>query len=494
MLDGELTDIVAALRARSADDADVEAKRARDRLPKSVRASLSAFANTRGGTLVLGLDEESGFTATGVLNPAKISSDLAALCSDDMEPPLRPLIKTHTLDGIDLVVAEIPALDPRRRPCYYRGAGITQGSFVRVGDGDRRLSSYEVHLMLANRGQPTDDEDLVPDTSPDELDHALTESFIARLRRRRPRAFADLGSADALRRARVLSDDHITLAGLMALGDYPQEYCPQLMVTFVHYPTPDGPAIGAGPRFVDSFAAEGSIPTMVDETLIGLRRNMSRRAVVRGAGRTDTWDYPEAALREAIVNALVHRDYSPESRGTQVQVEMYPDRLTIRNPGGLFGNVVAERLGDEGLTATRNATLLKILEDTPIPGTNESVCENRGSGISTIRIALRDAGLPPPQFTDSISSFRVTFMHPATEPEVPPNSATHRQRRDKRGQILNAIGNHERTRAELVALTGLNDRTVTRWLNALRVEGALEQVGGAVRSPNTRYRRSHPTD
>ncbi|MGH3545733.1 MAG: AlbA family DNA-binding domain-containing protein [Mycobacteriales bacterium] len=77
----EFAELVTDLRALGADNADVEAKRAEHGLPSSVRATLSAFANTRGGVLVLGLDEASGFTATGVPDPAKITSDLAACCS-----------------------------------------------------------------------------------------------------------------------------------------------------------------------------------------------------------------------------------------------------------------------------------------------------------------------------------------------------------------------------------------------------------------------------
>ena len=149
--------IVSSLRALGADDSDVEAKRAETALPKSVRETLSAFANTHGGVLILGLDEPAGFQATGVRDAAKIAADLASLCSTDMEPPLRPKIKTHRFEGVDLVVAEIPELERGRKPCYYAGAGMINGSFVRVGDGDRKLSSYEVHLLLANRGQPRDD-------------------------------------------------------------------------------------------------------------------------------------------------------------------------------------------------------------------------------------------------------------------------------------------------------------------------------------------------
>lgn len=83
------------------------------------------------------------------------------------------------------------------------------------------------------------------------------------------------------------------------------------MITLVHYPTATGVQSIAGERFLDNVALEGPIPVMARDTLNAIRRNMSRRAVIAGVGRQDIWEYPETALREAVVNALVHRDRYP---------------------------------------------------------------------------------------------------------------------------------------------------------------------------------------
>lgn len=326
-----------------------------------------------------------------------------------MDPPLRPLITVHKFEGEHVVVAEVPALEPARRPCFYRGAGITQGSFLRIGDGDRRLTPYEVHMMVASRGQPKEDEQAVEGSSIEDLDPINVAALVTRLRKTRPRAFADLEDHAVLRRAKVLTNrGEVTAAGLLALGSFPQEHFPQAIISFVHFPTSAGPA-AQGTRFLDNVTLEGPVPVMVEDALAVLRRNMSRRAVVTGIGREDVWEYPETALREAIVNSLAHRDYSSAALGTQVQVEMYPDRLSIRNPGGLFGPVSVEALGEEGISSARNATLLRLLEDVSLPGQVHTVCENRGSGIRSMLDALRAAGMKPPRFDDRISSFAVTF-------------------------------------------------------------------------------------
>jgi ATP-dependent DNA helicase RecG len=417
MTDEELAEIVDNLRVLGSDVADVEAKRAERALPKSLRETISSFSNTSGGVVILGLNEAEGFFATGVSDPAKMAADLAAMCSDEMEPVVRPLITIREFEGVKLVVCEVPEVAREQKPVYYKGAGINQGSYIRVGDGDRKLSSYEVQVMLSSRGQPRDDERLTIAVV-DDLDGDLVEQFITRLRRFRPHAFRDLDRDAVLRRAKIVAsdadgDDRVTLAGLLSLGTYPQEHYPQLMISFVNYPTVGGVDDTTGVRFIDNVIIEGSIPVMVRDGLAAIRRNMSRRGVVEGIGRKDVWEYPETALREVIVNALVHRDLSPAACGTQVQIEMYPDRLVVRNPGGLFGPVTVDSLGEEGVSSSRNSTLLRILEEVPIPGESRSVCENRGSGIRAMIASLRGAGMSPPHFVDKISSFRVTFPNHA---------------------------------------------------------------------------------
>ncbi|QFU94575.1 ATP-binding protein [Amycolatopsis sp. YIM 10] len=483
MIDEELAEVVANLRRLGADDVDVEAKRASIKLPKTVRETVSAFANTRGGVLVLGLDEAAGFAAVGVGDAAKLSADLGSMCGEELEPPIRPVIRVHRFEGVDLVVAEVPALEPDRRPCFYKGAGLTQGSYVRVSDGDRRLTSYEVQLMLSNRGQPRFDEEPVPDVGLEALDAGMVAGFAARLRERRPHAFAGLATEDVLRRAKVLTGDQVTLGGLMALGAYPQEHFPQLLLTFIHYPTPEGADLATGERFLDNVPIEGPIPVMVADALAVLRRNMSRRATVRGAGRLDTWEYPEAALREAIVNAVAHRDYSPAARGTQVQIEMYPDRLLVRNPGGLFGPVTEDDLGEEGISSTRNATLLRLLEDVAIPGTGRTVCENRGSGIRTMINALRHASLSPPRFADRVSFFQVTFPnHALFGPEIVDwiRRLGERGLTDSQCQGLAMAKNGEVLDNKAYrSASGLDSRRATAELGELVARGLLTQIGGS---------------
>ncbi|MEV0566737.1 ATP-binding protein [Dactylosporangium sp. NPDC050588] len=418
MTDG-LEVLIIELRKFGSEATRVEVKSAAAGLPTSARESLSAFSNSPGGgTLILGLDDTPGFRPTGLADPRKMLADLAAMCRDDITPPLQPELTIGEVDGNAVVVALVNELPREQKPCYVTKKGINGGTYIRVGDSDRRLTAEEVHQLIVERGQPMFDSEPVPGATSDDFDRNAIEAYISRLREQNPRLWGNEDDETVLRMNRVVVPDasgvlRPSLAGLLSLGHYPQQHFPQLNVTFVHYPTVTGESSPSGVRFLDNVSVNGSIPYMAREALAAIQRNMTRRALITGDGRRDVWEYPPEALREAIVNALVHRDLSPGSRGTQVQIELYPDRLRIQNPGGLFGSLDINRLGEEGRSSARNALLLKLLEEVSIPGEDRTVCENRGSGIRAMISSLRRAGMGPPLFKDKVTSFEVVMPNHA---------------------------------------------------------------------------------
>lgn len=486
MTTAELQTIIRSLQELRTDLLHVEAKRAEAELPRRIWETLSAFSNTPGGgLLILGLDEASGFALTGVRNPKKLMQDLASLCGE-MEPPIRALIEPHSIDGATLMVAEVPEAELGHKPIYYRGAGLTNGAFIRVGDGDRKLSQYEVQMMLASRGQPREDEAPVPDATVGDLDPELVAGLLDRLRAMERSVFRERTHEAALRTLKAVvpyADRWVpSLGGLLALGLYPQQFLPELGVTFVVYPTPilgePGPR---GERFLDQGRFDGPIPRVLEPVLKALQRNMRRRTIVRGLYREDLWEYPETALREAIVNAVVHRDLSALARGTPVQVRMFPDRLEIVNPGGLFGPVTVDRLGEEGISSSRNQVLMKLLEDVPVPGRNEVVCENRGSGIGAMLAALRQAGMSPPKFDDRIGIFQVTFPnHTLLDGDTLGwlEAAGGLDLTDSQRMALALLKRGEAvTNASYRRISGLDSRVATRELGDLVQRGLLNQDG-----------------
>ncbi|MEW6047074.1 MAG: ATP-binding protein [Bacillota bacterium] len=487
MTSQELQEILASLRQVNADTLYVEAKAARTDLPRDTWKTLSAFANTPGGgVIILGVDESHQFEPVGVHDPGKLQADLASIC-DRMVPPLRPVIEIHEIDRRLLVTVEIPELSYAEKPCYYGPQGLVNGAYIRVADGDRKLTQYEIYALLEGRQQPRYDVEPVADATLDELDHDLLQRFLHRIRSRRSARWKDLPDLQLLQTFKVVVDleNRIvpTLAGYLCFGKYPQERFPGICITFVRYPTDRAGEPGpAGERFLDDEKISGPIPVMVADALRAIKRNMRQREIIRGLFREEMWEYPEAVLREAIVNALGHRDYSPMARGSHVQIQMFPSRLTVLNPGGLFGPVTVDDLGKPGVQASRNLFLMNILEDLPAGANGEALCEHRGSGIAAMVALLRRLGMQPPTFEDRVTTFAVTFSNASLldgdtlrwlEERTRGISLTDSQRfalayLRHRSYIANA---------DYCRLTGIDSRVATRELADLVAKGLLERQG-----------------
>jgi ATP-dependent DNA helicase RecG len=489
MTKAELQDHLSTLRQAGTGLTHVEAKLAATELPKRLWETISAFSNTpQGGVLILGVSEESGFSIVGVSQPGKLQQDVASLCST-MEPAVRAHIELHRIQGKHIITAEIP--ESAIKPCFHPASGLTNGAFIRVADGDRKLSPYEVQMMLSARGQPKDDEEPVPNTTLNDLQSRLVRGLLSRLRRRPGTRLRGLGDEALLRHLKVLvpfRHRHVcSLGSILALAKYPQQFFPALSLTFVVYPGNNVGEPGPGQvRFLDNARIEGPIPSMLQPTLAVLRRNGKQTSVVRGIYREDLDEYPATAVREAIVNALAHRDLSAPSRGTPVQVQMFPNRLAVSNPGGLYGPITVDLLGREGISSARNQTLLRILEDVTPAGEKQAICENRGSGVGAMLAALRDAGLPRPLFDNRIASFRVTFLN---GPRSLPEPLRTRRRGDRREQILRVLrGQGGLSRAEISQRVALTDAATRRWLSILRDEGRIVTTDVKLRSRNIRYR------
>ncbi|MEV3965460.1 ATP-binding protein [Nocardia sp. NPDC050193] len=413
--------LVDRLRGTGTDSAELEVKAAAGGFPKDLVETLSAFANTAGGTVLLGLSERDGFAPAPGFDPVAIREALATACNEHMEPPLRVSIDIEEFEDAYIVRADIPELDPLEKPCFVRTCGHYQGSFIRSGDGDRRLGHYEVTQLMANRSQPTYDREAVAGATRTDLDDELVRTVVARARMRQPRAFGpDLTEDAVLVRLNILTESdgalRPTLGGLLCLGEYPQQFFPQLFVSVVVLPGAEmGDQTTDGVRFLDNVTIDGSIPVLLTEAAAVLQRNMRQAAVINGLLREDRYEYPLDVIRELLVNALMHRDYSPEARGTQVQIELYRDRLVIKSPGGLFGDVSAPLLGTrEQSSSSRNAALAKLLSDVPAADAGgHAVSENRGSGLPNVMTTLRRAGMSPAVFDTAPGHVHVTVNRSA---------------------------------------------------------------------------------
>src|SRR5699024_868617 len=187
--DAELTATVDRLRALGVEPVDVEVKSSVGKLPKSIPETLSAFANGQGGTILLGIDETAGFTTAEGFDAAAIRDALAGACADKLTPPIRDEVEVLEFEGSTVVRIVVSEALPKDKPCHLTDRGPHNGSFIRSGDGDRKLTGYEVSQLLTNTIQQTHDRDPVAEAGRDQLYDELCAGLGKRATKRTPRAF-----------------------------------------------------------------------------------------------------------------------------------------------------------------------------------------------------------------------------------------------------------------------------------------------------------------
>ena len=232
-----------------------------------------------------------------------------------------------------------------------------------------------------------------------------------------------------------------TVAGIMVFGIYPQKFFPQWFVAAIAIPGFEVSDLGSiGQRFDDNKRIDGNISEMYEETIAFINRNMKVKVVIsdKTGLRTDIMQYPKDALREAISNMLIHRDYSQLKTGVYSMVTVYKDRIEFRNVGNLYGSNTLELLETRKAMEVRNETIVKLLEYLG------GIIENRHTGISTMQDKMKEANLPEPVFVNEREDFVVTFYN-GEYPELYPEELKKEKKtqdkktQDKRIVVLNEI-------------------------------------------------------
>ena len=402
MLEEELVQLVKKVISEKCEKQHIELKKAAGGTPTKLYDTLSSFSNQlNGGIIIFGIDEEAGYEIIGVYDAQDLQKKVMEQ-SLQMEPVVRPLFTVAQIKDKLVVSAEISECDIYDKPCFYKGAGRLRGSYIRVGDSDQHMTEYEIYSYEAFKRNTHDELRTVERATKKNLSKDNTTEYLIKLRRQKQN-LVNLDDGRILETQGICQDDIPTLAGLMLVGEYPQEFFPQLSVTAM---VVQGKKIGElgndGERFVDNKRIEGSIPQMLEGTLAFVRRNMKVKTIITEEGnRADKPEYPIKAVREIILNALIHRDYSVHTDHSPIRLVMYEDRLELENPGGLYGRITVDDLGKISAD-TRNpymAGALEIMIDT----------ENRFSGIPTVLVELKKAGLPAPVFINKRGIFKVVF-------------------------------------------------------------------------------------
>lgn len=403
----ELQTALAHLALDQGDSLSIEAKSFSEFSSNSLGPSLCSLANLPGGgVILLGVDERSENPLVGVDSPHDLAQCITNLARNGFSPPLEVRPVPITLDRTSVVAVNVTEAATNVKPVTWHDK-----AYVRQYDGDYTMSLQERQQLLRRHERPRDDRAVVIGTSINDLNPTAISDFATSVRRSTP-ALADVDDHELLRRMNVLAPSgEATVAGLYALGTYPQQYLPSLSLTAAVVP---GPGADSTQRATNLKDFTGPLPDILDRTVEWVAQNISSTMVVSTDGRSDTaFAIPLVAVREVVANALVHRDLSEATAGRAVELRLTDRGMILTSPGGLWGLSV-DQLGTPDGKSAVNEFLYGICRH--VGGRGQRVIEAMGTGIRATRDALSEAGLEPPQFIDNGLRFTVIFPNHALYP------------------------------------------------------------------------------
>lgn len=409
MTEKEVIEAIEFMKRYQTETDKIEAKTAEKGYPKKCYDTISAFANKSGGIIIFGINENNKFIEQDIYDVNNLQKQITSLCVESMEPKIRPEFLPITYNNKNLLAVKINEIPQKQKPCYYKGSGMLKGSYIRVGDSDEHMTDYEIYSLQSYIEGKQEDLRPVKRAEFEDLNREKIDAYLTKIREEKPN-FAKFSDEKILKLSGIIDDDGTgkirpTLAGMFVFGDFPQGFFPQLFIAAVVVPGRKLGDVGEmGQRFDDNKRIEGTIEEMLEGALAFVRRNIPVRVIIDDNGkREDVPIYPMKALREAIANALIHRDYSSNSDGSYIYLRIFDDRIEVLNPGELYGNNKLENLGTDLKMEVRNNAIIRLLEETT------DIVENRHTGIATMREEMQRANLPEPEFEILRGTFKVTF-------------------------------------------------------------------------------------
>ena len=349
---------------------------------------LVAFANASGGTILLGVDDDR--TIHGITINNRLRSKIQTIASS-----CDPTVPIELEQTNNVLIVRIP--EGQEKP--YRCAG---GFYLRVGANSQKMNTDEIIDFIQYEGRIRFDEQLAHNV---DFNSVYSTDLVDRFKKK-SNLITSLPPEDLLVNLGVIKVQagrpKLTNAGLLFFSERPTTYLPQAMITCVVYKGVEKTTI------IDQKDFTNDLVSTIEETIYFLKRHLNKALKIDDLKRQDDYEIPLVVLREAVVNAVAHRNYL--ETGARVMVEIFDDRVEISNPGGLPKGLKPEDFGKYSLT--RNPLVADLLH-------RIGYIEKLGTGIPRIRETMQKAGLAEPQFSfDGFFSITVQREHKAVNEAV----------------------------------------------------------------------------
>ena len=424
---------------------------------RKLAKTVVALANGDGGRIIVGVDDRTR-NVTG-LSPQKIDELLERLpvsLADQIRPPLYPQVFERTVEDKEVLIIQVyPA---NQKPCFIASEGVDKGVYVRVGSHTRRASGELLEELRLHRSRLGYDEAPIAGCPVTELDSALLPRGL-----RTQKGQYSLG----VFRRDPLSGDKVPVRGaVLMLHHEPERYVPEAYIVISRMRGDRGRST------VETHDLTGAVPRQSDAAVSVLERWLGRDPSLKGSRyRSRKWALPLDAVREAVNNALFHRQYSIPGA---IKVALYATRLEVFSPGHFAGPFIPDSLGD-GTSYIRNRVLCTLAR-------RMGLIEKRGTGIKLIQDAMDEAGLPAPVFEEGALWFRVTLnMVSASRADSDGRSESANLDR-----IMELFEIHpEISSSQVCEALKVSRATAVSYLGRLASRGKIVKTG---KGPKTRYR------
>lgn len=411
--------------------------------------TIGSFANARGGTLLIGV-RNSG-EICGFQIGKKTLEDIANRIQEATDPRLQPsisIIKSGKETVVVIQISAVTGMPVSMRGRYFRRAGRT----------NQRMSHQEIMQRMVTSTGLSWDAITEPAATLADLDSEQIAKFVQTIKKKGRLSIPEQATdQDVLRKLELIKNGTPTRAALLLFGINPESYFSSAFLKIGRFRSPT--------HIVDDREIHGTLIEQLDGAMSWFRERLETEFVITGKpGREVHWEYPLDAIREAVTNAICHRDYTSLAHS---QIRLYDDHLEIRNAGSLPLALTTEELFHEHDSMPRNR---KIAESFFYAG----FIERWGSGTLRMVEELQGAGLPLPQFRSESGHFSLSFYKKVlTEESFNKMELSERQLKavaytKEHGSISNA---------EYQTIAGVSKRTATRELNLLKEKGVLVSEG-----------------
>jgi len=406
--------------------------------------TLSAFANSKGGRLILGTDDKRNII--GIDNWERLLEEIPSKIRGKLG--LTPSVKCAEISGREIIIVEIK---PSQIPISYNGK-----YYRRSGSTTVEMSGSELaHFLILKFGKTWDA--LPSDANFKDIDMSIVKLFKNLARKRIP-GISDIDSAEKVftNLELITEDRKITRAGLLLFGKEHHRF-------FISTKTRVG-RFKTSTTILDTVIAEGNLFNQLERIVEAIKKHLSVRFEIKGIERRDVWDYPIEALREAVINALIHKDYLSTA---EIQIKIYDDKIWMWNPGKLPEQLSIEDLKKEHSSYPRNPLIANVFY---LAG----FIERWGSGTKRIVDLCNEQDLPEPDYREEQGGFSVWFYKDIyTEENLRKMELNERQLKavmyvKEKGKITNK---------EYQKVCNTSERTATRDLVDLLDKGLFKKRG-----------------